>query len=88
MISGQQLSGGNCQPDSTYENPELIRVTADLFFADEEEEPELVLLALSICENCPVLSECIDIGMPERYGVWGGLLASERRHMRQTVRHT
>lgn len=40
-----------------------------------------VLLAVSICQECPVKQECLAEGMkPENidYGIWGGVLAGER----------
>ena len=78
MIEGQQISG-NCSPEFWNENPLLVRRSVDLFFADEIEEPELVDMALSICEGCAALAECLDAGLEERFGVWGGLRASERK---------
>jgi hypothetical protein len=40
-----------------------------------------VMLALSICDDCPVKAECLVEGMkPENieHGIWGGMLAGER----------
>ena len=40
-----------------------------------------VMIALSICEDCPIKAECLAEGMkPENieYGIWGGMLAGER----------
>jgi WhiB family redox-sensing transcriptional regulator len=36
--------------------------------------------ALAICQECPVIRECLEhaIEVPERYGVWGGTTARER----------
>lgn len=81
----QELQG-NCSPEVWNGNTLLVKRMVDLMYADEDEDPEAVDVALSICENCPALSECIDVGLSERYGVWGGLRASERRSMRQNVR--
>lgn len=40
-------------------------------------------IAKSICETCTVRDECLDhaIDHDERYGIWGGLTDSERRHL-------
>jgi hypothetical protein len=40
-----------------------------------------VMLALSICDDCPVKTECLTEGMkPDNieHGIWGGLMAGER----------
>jgi hypothetical protein len=40
-----------------------------------------VMLALSICDDCPIKAECLAEGMkPENieHGIWGGMLAGER----------
>lgn len=40
-----------------------------------------VMIALSICEDCPIKAECLAEGMkPENieHGIWGGMLAGER----------
>lgn len=44
-------------------------------------------IAKSICEGCSVRSECLDhaIRHDERYGIWGGLTDSERRHLLRTA---
>ena len=41
--------------------------------------------AKSICGRCEVQAECLEyaISTDERYGVWGGLSAVERRRMRE-----
>jgi Transcription factor WhiB len=33
------------------------------------------------CDHCPVVEECLTLGLSEQYGVWGGLLPSERRRL-------
>jgi WhiB family redox-sensing transcriptional regulator len=39
--------------------------------------------AKQVCSGCPVRDECLDhaIRNSERYGVWGGMTDSERRHL-------
>lgn len=32
----------------------------------------------AICARCPVRGECLEAGMGERYGVWGGLTLEAR----------
>lgn len=36
-----------------------------------------------ICAHCPVQDECLDAGLGERFGVWGGLTETERRPLRR-----
>lgn len=37
-------------------------------------------IAKNICTSCPVAQQCRDAasGLPERYGIWGGLTEAER----------
>ena len=40
-----------------------------------------VMLAIAICEGCPVKQACLDEGMKLEnieHGIWGGLMAGER----------
>ena len=40
--------------------------------------------AKAICATCPVLEECREHGLShERFGIWGGLTAAERRKIRR-----
>lgn len=52
---------------------------------DWEEEGPLERLAASFCSGCPVLLECREYALVagERFGVWGGLTARERRAIRR-----
>jgi len=36
-----------------------------------------------MCGHCPVRLQCLQDGMTEIWGVWGGLLPVERRQLRQ-----
>lgn len=42
--------------------------------------------AKSVCANCDVIKECIDYGIDETYGVWGGTTPVERQAMREDAR--
>ena len=83
MIEGQLLRGA-CSPSTFTDNPERVRAMVDLFF--EEDDVDAVAYAKSICDQCTVKAECLDIGMSERFGIRGGLTPQERRHNRKTVR--
>ena len=86
MIEGQQLTGGSCTPDAFNANPHYTRRVIDLFYA-EDDDPQRQAEAKAICETCPVRSECLEIGMSERFGIWGGVTSTDRRKMRKIVRH-
>ena len=39
--------------------------------------------AMRICKTCPVMDECLEWALHhERWGIWGGTSASERRDIR------
>jgi len=40
-------------------------------------------VALAVCSTCPVRRDCLQHAqeMPEREGIWGGLLPRERRNL-------
>ena len=39
------------------------------------------------CDRCPVLYQCREAGIDERYGVWGGLTPTERNRSRAKAVH-
>lgn len=42
---------------------------------------ERALLAMSICQECPIRARCLEEGMREEnieHGIWGGYLAGDR----------
>lgn len=39
--------------------------------------------ARSICQGCPVKAECLEAGMMEKHGVWGGTSERQRRQLRR-----
>ncbi len=47
-------------------------------------ESDTVRLALALCRTCPVEPECLASALAndERYGVWGGKTARQRRRLR------
>lgn len=50
------------------------------FFADKPAEQEL---AKNLCAECPVRLQCLEAGMDEDHGIWGGLNAKERKALRR-----
>ena len=60
-----------------------------LFFADDPDEPfertvQREAAAVALCAGCPAREPCLRYAVEQRVseGVWGGLLASERRGLR------
>ena len=84
MIEGQQLRGA-CSPASFNTNHAETKRVVDAFYADEE-DTELIDIAILICDSCPVRTECLEIGMSEHYGVWGGKTSTERKSIRKKER--
>jgi WhiB family redox-sensing transcriptional regulator len=39
--------------------------------------------AKAVCKGCRVRLMCLDAGLDEEWGVWGGLAAAERRRLRR-----
>lgn len=52
--------------------------TPDAFYPDPAEQPEHTVIQL--CAGCPVRVPCLHHALlaGERYGVWGGMTATER----------
>lgn len=58
----------------------------DAWFSDFSGNPEYdqtLKLAQEICVLCPVRWQCLDAGMEEEFGVWGGATEKARRKMRR-----
>ncbi len=47
----------------------------------ENEEPHLYAIAKRLCEECPVVGFCLEIGLDEKWGMWGGLDPIERQKL-------
>lgn len=62
--------------DAARRNPRLH----ESLWADDEQGTRL---AKATCARCPVREPCLDAGLHEEYGIWGGL----GRRARQRLRH-
>ena len=55
-----------------------------IFYPEDYPDPivrkQATKTAKALCKTCPVMSECLTYALEsnERFGVWGGLSASER----------
>ena len=43
--------------------------------------------AREICLRCPVIAQCLKIGMFEEFGIWGGTTPEQRKQIRKTSRY-
>jgi len=58
-----------------------------LFFPESgPTEAIWVAAAKAVCASCPVRVDCLEAGMPEYRGVWGGLTRHERIQRRDAQR--
>lgn len=57
------------------------------FFKTREHGREARLAINKYCVPCPVRAECLEEGMKERIGVWGGTTPLERRKLRLAEAH-
>lgn len=39
--------------------------------------------ARQICMRCPVISQCLRVGLREEYGIWGGTTPKQRQKIRR-----
>ena len=73
-------------PDNNWqEQGNCVGVDPDLFFP---ERGESVAEAKAVCATCAVRAECLSFALEhnERFGIWGGLSARERRTIRRARR--
>ena len=75
------------QPHRWEELANCRGIATDLFFPQRGESPEP---ARTVCHGCTVREECLDTALQrgERFGVWGGLTALERRSVLRRRRRT
>ena len=60
---------------------------ARLFFPPTQESPQRAAVreakAKAICRTCPVIAQCLDAGLNESIGIWGGMTLEERNVVRR-----
>lgn len=44
-----------------------------------------VVSAIKICKDCPVKMNCLQSGLKERWGVWGGMSSQQRARVRRFI---
>lgn len=66
------------------EQAKCAQIGGDLWFTDDDYASTAKLRrAVKICSECSVAALCLEAGMEERYGVWGGFTAQQRARMRK-----
>jgi WhiB family redox-sensing transcriptional regulator len=69
---------------ASYEDPLCQEISTELFFPELGEDRVLISQLKSMCKRCPHLQECAEWGIRnERFGIWGGLSAVERKRIRR-----
>lgn len=61
----------------------------DAFYPDfgGEESASLQRQATTLCKECPARFACLEYALKwEEYGVWGGMLAYERKNLRRYLK--
>ena len=57
------------------------RGLTDLFFAEHGQAADAAQ-ARTVCSTCPVREPCLEAGLWEEFGVWGGTNRPERQRLR------
>lgn len=70
-----------------YESPLCATVGVESFYPEDligEGKFETVIAAKSVCNRCQHITECAEWALyNERFGIWGGLTANERKKIRR-----
>ena len=59
----------------------------EMFFVSAHAGVGATREAKIVCAGCPVRAECLDFGITEKFGIFGGLAEKERRDLRRQRRH-
>jgi len=58
---------------------------ASVFFP-ETGGNETAQVAKAICAQCTVRNDCLEAGLHDKFGIWGGTTEAERRRLRRRLR--
>lgn len=64
----------------------LCKQVGLFMFFPEKGDVAKVVQAKQICAQCSVVAECLNYGMGEEHGIWGGTTVGERRLLRRKQR--
>lgn len=79
------------QPPAWHEEAACLDMDRDIFF-EESKNSWLMLQAKMVCignktsEECPVRLECLQAGMKESWGVFGGMSPHERARLKRAIK--
>lgn len=71
--AGEWMTQGSCA--------RLTSTEATIYTADQPASDPRVVAAKQRCASCPVRHTCLQLGMSQPSGIWGGLTAAERKEM-------
>lgn len=81
------LDSGMClicsPPDGWQHHAACLDAHPDTCFP-EDDELHLYDKARRMCEECPVTGFCLEIGIEEKWGMWGGLDPVERQKLNKS----
>ena len=77
----QVSDGGLDWPPSWQLRAACLGVGGGLFFPERGVSEEKIQEAKHICAGCPVRLECLEYGLHDPQGIWGGLTVRERRKL-------
>jgi WhiB family redox-sensing transcriptional regulator len=61
-------------------------MTADDWFAGDGGQHYTRNGAWRICQTCPVRAQCLEVGIGEEFGLWGGTTPYQRKRIRRQRR--
>ena len=67
-------------PDGWQHHAKCLDAHPDMCFP-EDNELYLYEKAKKMCDECPVAGFCLEIGIEERWGMWGGKTPEERQKL-------
>lgn len=70
-------------PDLEWMQSAACKGVTGMFYPEDRDRSNFTA-AKKLCRSCPVRAECLEAGMDEVYGVWGGLSPRERSRLRRT----
>ena len=70
-----------------HENAACSGLGNEMFFASRGSVTQ-ARAARAVCAVCPVLEQCREAGLGEKYGIWGGTTERDRRILRRRRRLT
>jgi WhiB family redox-sensing transcriptional regulator len=70
------------EPPAWQAEAACIGAPPGLFFSERGDNAKIAA-AKKLCAQCPVREECLEFGLMEKHGVWGGLSERQRREVRR-----